>query len=94
MIYFDTFTAEREQFENFMTKNYYALEEDFEKDERGSYIKEKAKFLYMGWLLAKKHKKNKAKKKSRQKFCSIPPMPNGFYEQHALEKRKRDDESK
>lgn len=40
MIYFDAFTAEREQFENFMTKNYYALEEDFEKDERGLYVKE------------------------------------------------------
>ncbi len=94
MIYFDAFTAEREQFENFMTRNYYALKEDFEKDDRGSYVNEKAKFLYMGWLLSKQHKKKKAKKKSRKKFCSTPPMLNGFYEQLALEKRKRGDESK
>ncbi|MEM0732760.1 hypothetical protein [Neisseria perflava] len=88
MIYFDAFTAEREQFENFMTKNYYALKEDFEKDNRGSYVKEKAKFLYMGWLLSKQHKKKKAKKKARKKFCSTPPMPEGFYEQRALEKKE------
>ena len=88
MIYFDAFTDEREQFENFMTKNYYALEEDFEKDERGSYVKEKAKFLYMGWLLSRQHEKKKAKKKARKKFCSTPPMPEGFYEQRALEKEE------
>lgn len=88
MIYFDAFTAEREQFENFMTKNYYALEEDFEKDDRGSYIKGKAKFLYMGWLLSKQHEKKKAKKKARKKFCSTPPMPEGFYDQRALEKKE------
>lgn len=88
MIYFDAFTAEREQFENFMTKNYYALDDDFEKDNHGSYVKEKAKFLYMGWLLSKQHKKKKAKKKARKKFCSTPPMPEGFYEQRALEKKE------
>lgn len=88
MIYFDAFTAEREKFENFMTKNYYALEADFEKDNCGSYVKEKAKFLYMGWLLSKQHKKKKEKKKARKKFCSTPPMPEGFYEQRALEKKE------
>lgn len=68
MIYFDASTAEREQFENFMTKNYYALEEDFEKDDRGSYIKEKAKFLYMGWLLSKQHKKKESEKESTKEI--------------------------
>lgn len=72
-----------------MTKNYYALDDDFEKDNHGSYVKEKAKFLYMVWLFLKQHKKKKAKKKARKKFCSTPPMPKGFYEQRALEKRNR-----
>lgn len=78
MIYFDTFTAEREQFENFMTKNYYALEEDFGKDERGSYIKEKAKFLYMGWLLAKKHKKIKPKRNHARNFVQYRQCLTAF----------------
>lgn len=52
-----------------MTKNYYALKEDFEKDDCGSYVKEKAKFLYMGWLLSKQHeKKRKQKRKHGRNF--------------------------
>lgn len=68
MIYFDAFTAEREQFENFMTKNYYALKEDFEKDNRGSYVKEKAKFLYMGGFSQNNIKKRKQKRKHERNF--------------------------
>lgn len=78
MIYFDAFTAEREQFENFMTKNYYALDDDFEKDNHGSYVKEKAKFLYMVWLFSKQHKKRKQKRKHGRNFVQRRRCLKGF----------------
>lgn len=78
MIYFDAFTAEREQFENFMTRNYYALEEDFEKDERGSYIKGKAKFLYMGGFSQNNTKKRKQRRKHARNFAQRRQCLMGF----------------
>lgn len=78
MIYFDTFTAEREQFENFMTKNYYALKEDFEKDNCGSYVKEKAKFLYMGGFYQSNMKKRKQKRKHGRNFVQRRQCQKGF----------------
>ena len=78
MIYFDAFTAEREQFENFMTINYYALDDDFEKDNHGSYVKEKPNFFIWDGFSQSNMKKRKQKRKHERNFVQRRRCLKGF----------------
>lgn len=74
--------TEEEQAEHPMRGDYYC------------YIKQSTERLFSIFCAGArseelKQAEKKAKKKARKKFCSTPPMPEGFYEQRALEKRKR-----
>lgn len=58
-----------------------------------SYVKQSTAQLFSIFCAGAKNEKlrqakKKARKKALKKFCTTPPMPDGFFEQRAFEKRE------